>query len=80
MSLPPIPIAQWSTASFGVHPDTSSMDIDSLQAHLTSCRQPLRPVFMLKKSTQHLYGFFVTRIFSTVLIRFALLALLLHVC
>jgi hypothetical protein len=45
---------------------------------LTSCRQPLRPVFMLKKSTQHLYGFFVTRIFSTVLISFALLALLLH--
>ena len=73
-----IPIAQWSTSSYGTHTDTSLEDLDALRVHLTSCREPLRPFFMVQKTSQHLYGFFVNRIFSSVLISCALLALLLH--
>lgn len=72
------PLAQWSTASFGIHPHTSSLELDMLQAHLASCQQPLRTTFKLKQSSQHLYGFFVTRIFSSILISSLVLALLMH--
>lgn len=71
-------MAQWSTSSFGAHADTATSDLQSLHAHMTYCKKPRHVAFVLKRSSQHLYGFVVTRVFTSALLGFGLIAALTH--
>jgi hypothetical protein len=71
--------ARWSTASFGLESDTSSVDLESLRSHLASCQEPLRTSFILSHSAASVYGFLTARIISTLLLGSLFLAVILRI-
>ncbi|MBK7000087.1 MAG: hypothetical protein IPH35_08985 [Rhodoferax sp.] len=63
-----IHVAQWKTSSFGQSADTSPVDLDALQEHLTVCRKPQRAAFILQQSAKVLGGFLTARVMTTLVV------------
>ena len=62
----------WSTASFGEAPDSSPMELSSLQDHVHLCHGLRGPWFTARCRLEALHGFVVGRLVSTVVVATAL--------
>lgn len=66
--------AQWSTASFGLSADTSPLELESLQAHLNSCKSVRGTPHRWQSSAQDVTRFVSGRVISTLLVLVVALA------
>jgi hypothetical protein len=65
--------AKWSTTSFGLSADTSPMELESLQAHLSTCKH-LRGRFGWSYAAHDIHRFLSGRVISTSLVMLIALA------
>jgi hypothetical protein len=72
-------IAHWSTTSYGITGEMTSIDIETLQAHLTLCKTPTRVAHILQQAARNVGFFLVTHVITTVLLITLLLTALVWV-
>ncbi|XVJ70816.1 MAG: hypothetical protein HEQ39_15255 [Rhizobacter sp.] len=58
----------WSTASFGEAPDSSPMELSSLQDHVHVCHGLRGPWFSARCRLEAFHGFVVGRLVTTVVV------------
>ncbi len=69
----------WSTASFGDAPDSSPMELSSLQDHVHVCQGLRGPWFSARCRLEDFHGFVVGRFVTTVVVASVLLGALVWV-
>lgn len=61
-------VAQWSTTCFGLSADTSPMELESLQAHLNTCKSMRGGQFGWQYSAREVTRFLSGRVISSLLV------------
>jgi hypothetical protein len=74
-----IHLAQWRTASFGIAADTTSNDLETLQAHLSRCKAPQHAALVMRHAARDVRGFLGSRVITVLLVSTLLLLLLVRV-